>query len=161
MAMLPVMRAGKPNLTVGWQIAPNRSKLSVYEWSQDGLFDVAPANLQYSFMETMDMHPFRGKGRIQAAIALWSHVASGAYQIEVLRWNQDQGQFSAAPETYAGYFPGVVRYEQLTRQRPATVLLVLPGRCAVSSRAVAASPCLYLLGAWIRQSPFAGAAACP
>lgn len=113
---LPVTRAGASNFVVGWQLEYNLSKLSVYEWTRDGLRDAAPPDLCYSYMEAMDMPGQTGPDG-KAELALWLHAARSAYQVEVLRWQN--GAFVTAVDAYPYYYPGVARYyEQLTRQHP-------------------------------------------
>ncbi|SFI36130.1 WG containing repeat-containing protein [Paenibacillus sp. UNC496MF] len=113
---LPVTRAGRPNLTVGWQLEGGYTKPSVYEWSQGGLRDAAPPDLFCNHMEAADMPGFRGTDG-KAELALWTHVAGGAYRVDVVGWTN--GAFAPARESYAHYYPGVARYhEALTRQDP-------------------------------------------
>ncbi|MBM7563127.1 hypothetical protein [Paenibacillus sacheonensis] len=116
MAAIPIMRAGVPNLTVGWRIDATLSKLSVYEWTREGLRDAAPAGMSFSSLEAMDMPDHRGADG-KTELALWTHAGAGAYQVEIMRWTN--GAFQPAPDAYRYYFPKVVLYyDQLTRQYP-------------------------------------------
>ncbi|SMF83671.1 WG containing repeat-containing protein [Paenibacillus uliginis N3/975] len=110
----PIMKPGKNNLIVGWQIGSIWSKLSVYTYTQDGLIDIAPPDMSYSYIRVMDMPSPAGRDGI-TEIALWIHDTGNAYRVEVLRWKN--GRFVPAPDVYQYYFPTVVRYyEQMTQQ---------------------------------------------
>ncbi|MFS0838915.1 WG repeat-containing protein [Paenibacillus sp. 1P03SA] len=112
----PVLRAGLNNLIVGWQVGSIWSKLSVYEWTAEGLKDAAPADMSYSYIEVEDMPGAAGRDG-QAEAALWIHDTGEAYRVEVLRWNK--GTFVPAPDVYPYYFPRVVRYyEAMTHRHP-------------------------------------------
>lgn len=112
----PVLRAGLDNLLVGWQIGSIWSKLSVYEWTPEGLTDAAPADMSYSYIEVGDMPGLAGRDG-KAEVALWTHDTGKAYSVQVLRWSN--GAFVPAPDVYPYYFPRVVRYyEEMTRRHP-------------------------------------------
>ncbi|MEC0249225.1 WG repeat-containing protein [Paenibacillus chitinolyticus] len=112
----PVLRAGLDNLLVGWQIGSIWSKLSVYEWTPEGLKDAAPADMSYSYIEVGDMPGLAGRDG-KAEVALWIHDTGEAYSVQVLRWSN--GAFVPAPDVYPYYFPRVVRYyEAMTRRHP-------------------------------------------
>ncbi|MFC9774538.1 WG repeat-containing protein [Paenibacillus chitinolyticus] len=112
----PVLRAGLNNLLVGWQIGSIWSKLSVYEWTPEGLKDATPADMSYSYIEAEDMPGLTGRDG-KAEVALWIHDTGEAYRVQVLRWSR--GAFVPTPDVYPYYFPRVVRYyEAMTRQHP-------------------------------------------
>ncbi|TBL72477.1 WG repeat-containing protein [Paenibacillus thalictri] len=111
----PIVYPGLNNLIVGWQVGAIWSKLSVYEWTRDGLKDIAPSDLYYSFMEVEHMPG--GAKRGTSEIALWIHDTGEAYKVEVIRWQN--GGFVPAPDVYPYYFQKVARYyERMTRQHP-------------------------------------------
>ncbi|UVI27576.1 WG repeat-containing protein [Paenibacillus spongiae] len=100
-------------LIVGWQIGSIWSHLSLYEWSRDGLKDVAPESTVFSYLEVF--HLPGGDGR--AFIATWNHDTGEAYRVDIMRW--ENGSFAPAPEAYRYYYPKVVRYyERLVRLHP-------------------------------------------
>ncbi|SDW18288.1 WG containing repeat-containing protein [Paenibacillus sp. CF384] len=114
--VMPVLRAGQNNLIVGWQINAQWSKLSVYEWSKDGLRDVAPSGMSYSYMEAMDMPSKQGQDG-KAELAIWMQSSGESYHIDVLRWQE--GSFVPAHDVYSYYFPHVVKYyERLVWRYP-------------------------------------------
>ncbi|WP_274649776.1 WG repeat-containing protein [Paenibacillus humicola] len=116
LAAAPVLGTGRNQLIVGWQTGSFRSKLSVYEWTREGLRDAAPRDLVYSDIHIADM-PGRAGRDGRAELALWIHDTDDAFRVEVLRWTN--GAFVPAPDAYPHYFPGVVRhYERLTRTHP-------------------------------------------
>ncbi|MDF2962076.1 MAG: repeat protein [Paenibacillus sp.] len=112
----PVKGRGSNNLIVGWRVGAIWSKLSIYEWTDGGLKDMAPEDMSFSYMEVEDMPGKTGPDG-QAELALWIHDTGEAYKVEVVRWQN--GTFVPAPDVYLYYFPKVVRYyEQLVRQHP-------------------------------------------
>ncbi|WP_314589315.1 WG repeat-containing protein [Paenibacillus terrigena] len=112
----PVVQPGQNNLLVGWQIGSIWSKLSVYTLTKDGLRDIAPDNMYYSYIEVEDMLGPTGTNGV-ADIALWIHDTGEAYRVMVFRWHN--GTFEQAPDLYPYYFPRVVRYyERMTEQHP-------------------------------------------
>ncbi|WP_339272214.1 WG repeat-containing protein [Paenibacillus sp. FSL W8-0426] len=111
-----VTSTARNNLIVGWQIGAIWSKLSVYEWTESGLTDLAPEDMVYSMAEIMDMPGQHGRDG-KAEIALWVHDTGEAYRVDVVRW--DHQHWVSAPDIYPYYFPKVVQYyEQLVRQHP-------------------------------------------
>ncbi|RAP76012.1 WG repeat-containing protein [Paenibacillus montanisoli] len=116
LTVMPVLRAGRNNLIVGWQLNEQWSKLSVYEWSKEGLRDVAPSGMSYSYLDAIDMPGDNGQDG-KAELALWLQNSGESYRIEVLRWQG--GAFVPAQDVYSYYFPHVVRYyERLVWQYP-------------------------------------------
>lgn len=112
----PVTSRDRSNLIVGWQIGSIWSKLSVYEWTAQGFKDVAPTDMDYSYVEIEDM-PGRYGWDGLSEIALWIHDTGEAYKVEVLRWHN--GEFTSAWDVYPYYFQRVVRYyEALTNEHP-------------------------------------------
>lgn len=112
----PVTSRDRSNLIVGWQIGSIWSKLSVYEWTDQGFKDVAPTDMNYSYVEIEDMPGRYGRDGL-SEIALWIHDTGEAYKVEVLRWHN--GQFTSAWDVYPYYFQRVVRYyEALTNKHP-------------------------------------------
>ena len=112
----PVVQPGQNNLIVGWQIGSIWSKLSVYTLTNEGLRDIAPEQMNYSYIEVEDMPGPTGRNGV-ADIALWIHDTGEAYRVTVVKWHD--GAFEPAPELYPYYFPRVVRYyERLTEQHP-------------------------------------------
>lgn len=112
----PVLHPGRNQLIVGWQLGSIWSKLSIYAWTPEGLQDIAPADIYYSYIDIADMPGASGPDG-QAEIALWIHDTGEAYRVEIVRWSQ--GQFVTAPDAYPYYFPVVVRYyERLTEEHP-------------------------------------------
>ncbi|MCR8635680.1 WG repeat-containing protein [Paenibacillus radicis (ex Xue et al. 2023)] len=113
----PVTNPNINNLIVGWRVGSIWSKLSVYEWTANGLQDIiAPPDANFSYMQVQDMPSDQGEdGR--AEFALWLHDTGEAYIVEVVRWHD--GKLVPAPDVYFYYFPIVVRYyEHLVRQYP-------------------------------------------
>ncbi|SFM15223.1 WG containing repeat-containing protein [Paenibacillus sp. 1_12] len=112
----PVTSRDRNNLIVGWQIGSIWSKLSVYEWTADGFKDVAPPDMDYSYLDIEDMPGQNGRDGL-SELALWIHDTGEAYKVEVLRWHN--GEFTNAWDVYPYYFHRVVRYyEALTRKHP-------------------------------------------
>ncbi|WP_179281038.1 WG repeat-containing protein [Paenibacillus sp. XY044] len=112
----PVTKPGRNNLLVGWQIGSIWSKLSVYEWTEHGLANVAPAEMSYSYIDVSDW-PGPGGPDGQAELALWIHDTGEAYRTEVLRWRD--GGFHPAQDVYPAYYPEVARYyERMTESYP-------------------------------------------
>lgn len=112
----PVLNPGTNQLIVGWQLGSIWSKLSIYAWTTEGLRDIAPADIYYSYIDIADLPGASGPDG-QAEIALWIHDTGEAYQVEVVRWSQ--GSFVTAPDVYSYYYPVVVRYyERLTQEHP-------------------------------------------
>ncbi|WP_127540046.1 WG repeat-containing protein [Paenibacillus illinoisensis] len=112
----PVTSTARNNLIVGWQLGSIWSKLAVYEWTEAGLTDVAPADLYFSHAEIIDMPGQHGRdGKVE--IALWTHDTGEAYQVDIIRWQN--GKWVPATDVYMYYFPKVVQYyEQLTQYYP-------------------------------------------
>jgi hypothetical protein len=108
----------RSNLLVGWQVGAIWSKLSVYEWTPQGMKDIALADMNYSYIEIEDMPGSGSSGKDGIAeIALWIHDTGEAYRVEVLRWQG--GEFVPALDVYPYYFQKVARYyEALTRKHP-------------------------------------------
>ncbi|WP_308639518.1 WG repeat-containing protein [Paenibacillus silvisoli] len=116
LSAMPVLRAGRNNLIVGWQINEQWSKLSVYEWTREGLRDVAPSGMSYSYLDVLDMPGDNGQDG-KSELALWLQNSGESYRIEVLRWQG--GSFEPAPDVYSYYYPHVVRYyERLVWRYP-------------------------------------------
>ncbi|MCM2998034.1 WG repeat-containing protein [Paenibacillus cellulositrophicus] len=112
----PVTKPGRNNLLVGWQIGSIWSKLSVYEWTEYGLSDVAPAEMSYSYIDVADW-PGPGGPDGRSELALWIHDTGEAYRTEVLRWRD--GSFHPAEDVYPAYYPEVARYyERMTESYP-------------------------------------------
>ncbi|NHN34571.1 WG repeat-containing protein [Paenibacillus agricola] len=118
----PITARGRSNLIVGWQAGAIWSKLSVYEWTPQGMKDIAPADMNYGYREIEDMPSTDHTGQDGIAeIALWIHDTGEAYQVEVLRWERAKGisEFVPALDVYPYYFRKVAHYyETLTRQHP-------------------------------------------
>ncbi|EHB62384.1 MULTISPECIES: WG repeat-containing protein [Paenibacillus] len=113
---VPVMAPGKNQIIVGWQVGSIWSKLSIYDWTSEGLKDIAPPEMSYSYIDVLDIPGGSGPDG-QAEIVLWIHDTGEAYRVEVVRWSQ--GRFVTAPDVYPHYFPVVVRYyERLTQKHP-------------------------------------------
>ncbi|RXZ77839.1 DUF3298 domain-containing protein [Paenibacillaceae bacterium] len=113
----PITVPYQTNLVVGWQTGAIWSKLSIYEWTPEGLRDVAPDDLVYSYIEIMDLPSGKKGADGQAEIVLWKHDTGEAYRVEIVRWQG--GKLVPAPDTYHAYFPKVVLYyEQLVRKNP-------------------------------------------
>ncbi|MBB3126572.1 tetratricopeptide (TPR) repeat protein [Paenibacillus rhizosphaerae] len=112
----PVTKPERNNLLVGWQIGSIWSKLSVYEWTEHGLTDVAPTEMSYSYIDVSDW-PGPGGPDGRAELALWIHDTGEAYRTEVLRWRD--GSFHPAEDVYPAYYPEVARYyERMTESYP-------------------------------------------
>jgi hypothetical protein len=112
----PITSRDRSSLIVGWQIGAIWSKLSVYESTDQGLRDIAPFDMNYSYIEIEDMPGLIGKDGIDE-IAMWIHDTGEAYRVEVVRWQN--GEFSAAVDVYPYYFQKVANYyEVLTRKHP-------------------------------------------
>lgn len=112
----PIENSCMNQLIVGWQLGSIWSKLSIYAWTTEGLRDIAPADIYYSYIDIADMPGASGPDG-QAEIALWIHDTGEAYRVEVVRWSQ--GSLVTAPDVYSYYYPVVVRYyERLTQEHP-------------------------------------------
>ena len=80
----PVLNPHMNQLIVGWRLGSIWSKLSIYAWTPEGLQDIAPADIYYSYIEIADMPGALGPDG-QAEIALWIHDTGEAYRVEVVR----------------------------------------------------------------------------
>ncbi|AZN41085.1 WG repeat-containing protein [Paenibacillus albus] len=117
MTAMPITRTGANNLVVGWQVSPDYSKLSIYEWTDNGLVDVAPEDMYYSYLESLPVTRTDESDEGTCCLALWSHESGEAYRVDVVKWNGDT--FEEAPDAYSDYYPNIARYyEQLTRRYP-------------------------------------------
>ncbi|REE69618.1 WG repeat protein [Paenibacillus taihuensis] len=120
MTAMPITRTGSNNLVIGWQVSQTYSKLSVYEWTDDGLIDIAPAEMHYSYLEPAPVTS-RNNADDTLCIALWSHESGEAYRVEVVKWNGNE--FVEAQDAYAEYYPNIARYYgELTRRYPGAPL---------------------------------------
>ncbi|UQZ80859.1 KWG Leptospira [Paenibacillus konkukensis] len=114
----PVLSLDRSNLIVGWQEEPDSdlSRLSVYEWTEEGLKDTAGKDVYFSFMEVMTTPERDGQPSL-ADLALWIRDSEEAYRVDIIRWRR--GQRISAVDKYPLYYPKVVRYyEQLVRKQP-------------------------------------------
>lgn len=116
LAVAPIANPQVNNLVIGWQIGAIWSKLSVYAWTSQGMQDLAPAELTYSYAEIVIVPSAAAPGG-EPLLALWSHDTGEAYQIELSRWRD--GVFVPARDAYMAYFPKVVEnYVNLVNQHP-------------------------------------------
>lgn len=112
----PVVSPYRNNLVVGWRIGAEWSKLSIYEWTLEGIADIAPEDLTFSRIEA-GRFPSQIPGNGTVELALWMHDTGEAYNVEVVRWTLHG--FAPAYDVYPFYFQRVAHYyEQLVRQHP-------------------------------------------
>ncbi|MCQ6560048.1 WG repeat-containing protein [Paenibacillus mendelii] len=111
-----VTGSGGEQVLVGWQLGSIWSKLSLYEWTREGLRDAAPEDAIFSYMDVFELPAeFDAHGR--AYIALWQHDTGEAYRVSVVRW--ENGKLVPASEADRYYYPKVVHYyERLVRLHP-------------------------------------------
>lgn len=112
----PVLNPSLNHVIVGWQLGSIWSKLSIYAWTSEGYKDIAPADVNFSYIDIVDLPGPAGSDGL-AEIALWIHDTGEAYRVEVVRW--DRGALVPATDAYPYYFPAVVQYyERLTHEHP-------------------------------------------
>jgi hypothetical protein len=114
----PVTKRQPNNLLIGWQTGAVWSTLSIYEWKNGILVDVAPKDVSFSYMDVADMPDQQGRKDGLAEIALWSHDTGEAYNVEVYRWHD--GKLVPAPDVYPYYFRTKVvpYYEKKVKEHP-------------------------------------------
>lgn len=72
----PVTRSGATNIIIGWQLGAVWAKLSVYEWTENGLREVTDHDYSYSKLDILDMNQ---DGKVE--LALWQHDTGEAYML--------------------------------------------------------------------------------
>jgi hypothetical protein len=112
----PVTGRSSSELIVGWQTGSIWSTLSIYELTKEGLREVPPDNVSFSYLEVEDMPSSVGWDQ-RAELVLWIHDTGEAYNVKVVRWRD--GQLVPAPDVYPYYYPRVVQYyEHEVRMHP-------------------------------------------
>ncbi|WP_028552688.1 WG repeat-containing protein [Paenibacillus sp. UNC451MF] len=117
MMAVPVIDNSRNSLIIGWRDEEAASyRLSVYDWTHNGLRDVVQGVIHFSYIEAADI-PGRSGWDGTTEIALWIHDAAEAFRVDILKW--DDGAFVTVIDEHPLYYQKMVRYyEGLTQQRP-------------------------------------------